>query len=275
MARIRTVKPEFWQNEELAEVSEPARLIALGVLNLSDDEGWFKAHPRLVEAALFPLTEPSLSTHECLKQLCAIGYLEVRTGTDGKDYAKVVKFTAHQKVNRPTPSKIRPLAEFSELSVSYHGALTGGKEGKGKEGNREQGMEGKLITEPSNKFDLLFDKFWSAGMKKTGKKASWPIFRRILSKQPDPEDFTEKLCADIRMRLSTGQLGFTELHPQTYLNGERWEDAEPVAPVSPQQMQHNARQAELAALDNQQFGGNVYEAEKFNDQPGLLLEQGP
>ena len=139
MARIRTIKPEFWLNEELASVSEPARLVAIGLLNLADDEGWFKAHSRLVESALFPFSEPSVSIHECLTQLSNIGYIVTYIGTDSKQYGQVVKFDEHQRVNRPSPSKIGPLIQFSEQSVINHGALTVGKEGKGK----EQGKEGK------------------------------------------------------------------------------------------------------------------------------------
>nr|MBF6067360.1 primosomal protein [Klebsiella pneumoniae] len=38
MARIRTIKPEFWTDEDMAEVSEPACLLAIGLLNYADDE---------------------------------------------------------------------------------------------------------------------------------------------------------------------------------------------------------------------------------------------
>lgn len=148
MARIRTVKPEFWTDEDLATVTETARLVAIGLLNLSDDEGFFNANIRLIECSLFPLTEPSLSIHECLKQLINIGYLDVRTTADGKSYGHVVNFTKHQKVNRPTASKIKPLfIDNSELTVltedslSNHGSITVGKERKGKEQGKEQGKD--------------------------------------------------------------------------------------------------------------------------------------
>ena len=172
MARIRTIKPEFWQNEELAEVSESARLVAIGLLNLSDDEGWFKAHARLIESALFPLTEPSMSIHECLNQLIEIGYITIHSGSDSKSYGNVVNFNAHQRVNRPSPSKIKALIDFSEDSVNNHGGLTVGKEGKGT-GNREQGT-GKGIDTPAkleySDDDLRF--------------ANW-MLSLITDKQPD------------------------------------------------------------------------------------------
>ncbi len=127
--RIRTIKPEFWENEDLAGVSEAACLLAIGLLNMADDEGYFKAHERLIMSAVFPIREPSVSAHAMLSELSGIDYIRLFTGTDGKTYGHVRTFLTHQRVNRPTPSKIAPLD-----SLSTHGALTAGKEGKGKEG---------------------------------------------------------------------------------------------------------------------------------------------
>ena len=108
--RIRTVKPEFWQDEDLAEISETARLVAIGLLNMADDEGFFNANEKLVSSLLFPLTEPSVSIHECFNQLVQSGYLKLYPCKKGKKvYGKVVNFLKHQKVNRPSSSKIKDL----------------------------------------------------------------------------------------------------------------------------------------------------------------------
>lgn len=139
MARIRTIKPEFWQDEDLAGVSETACLLAIGLLNHADDEGYFKANPALVRAAVFPLREPSVSVQCALTELSDIRFIVLFQGSDGKAYGLVRRFAEHQKVNRPSPSKIKELLPISEDSVIPHGALTGGKE-QGKEqgtGNRE------------------------------------------------------------------------------------------------------------------------------------------
>lgn len=142
MARIRTIKPEFWQDEDLAETSEPTRLLAIGLLNCSDDEGYFNANYKLLEASIFPLTDPSMSVHECLKQLCEIGYVKLYKCSKGrKTYGQVVNFMKHQKVNRPTPSKIRADVNFTEPSLSPHEPLTGGKERKGTGKGKEQGKD--------------------------------------------------------------------------------------------------------------------------------------
>jgi hypothetical protein len=223
MARIRTIKPEFWLNEELASVSEPARLVAIGLLNLADDEGWFKAHSRLVESALFPFSEPSVSIHECLTQLSSIGYIATYIGTDSKQYGHVVKFDEHQRVNRPSPSKIGPLIVFSEQSVSNHGALTAGKERKGKEQGKEgNGKEMKIVKES---ISCGFERFWLAGMTKQNKQGALKSFtKQHKESKQEIEIFTDYLINDVQQRLSAGVFGFDKMHPTTYLNQQRWHD---------------------------------------------------
>lgn len=168
MARIRTVKPEFWTNEDLAEVSEPARLLAIGLLNHSDDEGYFKANKSLIKAVVFPLSEPSVSIQGCLKQLSSVGYIRLFKGSDGKDYGKVVNFESHQRVNRPTPSKIKGMDSGSDDSLSIHGGLIEdsppegkGKEGKGgiKSGAQQADSEPAVEFLPTNKYGTEEEQF--------------------------------------------------------------------------------------------------------------------
>lgn len=152
MARIRTIKPEFWTDEDIASLSEPARLLAIGLLNHSDDEGYFKANHLLLKAAVFPLCEPSLSIHELISELSLINYIELTTGSDNKQYGRVRGFTKHQKVNRPNKSKIKDLCNFNECefnkeskitdySLSDHGCVTDDSLTEQGTGNREQVLE--------------------------------------------------------------------------------------------------------------------------------------
>lgn len=137
MARIRTIKPEFWQDEGLAEISETAMLLAIGLLNHADDEGYFRANIGLVKAAVFPIREPSVSIHGALHELSNEGYLELCTGSDGRNYGRIKSFREHQVISRPTESKIKGLWALTESSLSPQGELH--RERKGKEGIKEKG----------------------------------------------------------------------------------------------------------------------------------------
>ena len=72
-----------------------------------------------------------------------------------------------------------------------------------------------------------FGMFWGAGMRKVKKKDAERIFNKLIKKEKEPLEFTEKLVNDIKKRIALQQFGFDALHPTTYLNGERWEDEYP------------------------------------------------
>jgi len=133
MARIRTIKPEFWRDELLAGVTAEAALLAIGLLNHCDDEGYFNANPKLVESDVFPLRTLEKSTTELLRELSGIGYIEVFSGSDNKTYGKVANFEKHQVINKKTPSKIKSLCELRQDSHTTTVVLPTGKERKGKE----------------------------------------------------------------------------------------------------------------------------------------------
>lgn len=145
MGRIRTIKPEFWRHEALSDLPEATHILAAALLNYADDEGYFNANPKLVQAECSPLREPSVSTHDSLNALSSAGYIRLGDGSDGRVYGHIVKFTEHQRVNRPTPSKIKDISITWRDAVKPHPQFTESslpekEQGTGK-GNREQGKE--------------------------------------------------------------------------------------------------------------------------------------
>lgn len=76
-----------------------------------------------------------------------------------------------------------------------------------------------------DELNFCFDQFWQSGIRKVNKKKCKPIFIKSINNQKlTPCDFTSLLVKDIRLRISSNQLGFDLLHPTTYLAGERWND---------------------------------------------------
>lgn len=128
------MKPEWGASESLSTVSAEAHLLSAALLCYCDDEGYFRANPELVRGGTIPLRVDSARIEVLLSELESIGYIQRAVGKDGRLYGRVVNFSDHQVINRPTPSRIRPLVKFTHpplSSVSPHGALTVGKEGKG------------------------------------------------------------------------------------------------------------------------------------------------
>jgi hypothetical protein len=136
--RIRTVKPEFWQNEKLSALPEVVHMAAAALLNYADDEGYFNANPALIKAALFPLREPSVPIPVVLQHLSEVAYLTLGEGHDGRSYGRIIAFGEHQSINKPSASKIKPLAIVWESSDDVPGVVPEDSHWEQGTGNREQ-----------------------------------------------------------------------------------------------------------------------------------------
>jgi hypothetical protein len=136
--RIRTVKPEFWAHSVISRLDDAAKLLAIGLLNLSDDEGFFFSDPILVRNALRPFDEDSTRTRRALECLLKVGWIELSRHSEHGFIGRVANFTKHQKIDRPTASKIESYFDSTSLRRNFdEGSLL---EGKGKEGNgKDQG----------------------------------------------------------------------------------------------------------------------------------------
>lgn len=127
MARIRTIKPEFWEDERLAKLPVYARLLFIGTWNFADDNGALLANPVLMKSHIFPYEDIGISTiSEWIDMLVENGML-IRTTYNGKDYLVIRKFLIHQKINRksiriniPLPVVLQVIDEYNKT----HGVLT-------------------------------------------------------------------------------------------------------------------------------------------------------
>lgn len=93
----------------MVRLPDATKLLAIGLLNLADDEGFFHADPRMVRAALRPLDEDSTIVRGALEGLSIMGYVEIRDHPSYGPIGRVVGFGKHQRIDRPSPSKIRSL----------------------------------------------------------------------------------------------------------------------------------------------------------------------
>ena len=143
MARIRTIKPEFWHNEILARLPAETRLLAIALLNHADDHGYFWASAQLVRAACFPFDEDSTNVRRALDELSTAGWIERRIAPDGRHVGVVCKFAVHQRVDRPQHSKIKQIFNvsepFDERSTNDRRMLDDRSLLEQGTGNREQG----------------------------------------------------------------------------------------------------------------------------------------
>ncbi len=136
MARIRTIKPEFPQSESVGRLSRDARLLFIMLWTYVDDSGRARAASRMLASLLYPYDDDArdllpawldeLEAEKCIK----------RYEVDGSQYLEVCNWLTHQKIDRPTPSKIpappqsiasprEPSRVSSDGSVSGSGPVSG------------------------------------------------------------------------------------------------------------------------------------------------------
>jgi hypothetical protein len=110
VARIRSVKPEFHSDERLArDLTREQRLFYIGMWNEADDEGRLRANSRKLLGAIFPYEDDldGSFVDAVLVRLAETGRA-VLYAIGGERICQLTKFPKHQKVNKPTPSKLPP-----------------------------------------------------------------------------------------------------------------------------------------------------------------------
>lgn len=151
--RIRQVRPEFWQDEEVASWPVAVRLFYVGLWGVCDDAGYFEFVPSRIAAALFPYEPRHSREAHVEKWLAALIDAGKVVRFEGCEHAVVPTLTVHQKSggqpsctvkkehdveNRRTTDK-----SVSNVTVSRDrlGGGTGGESGPTEE---SAGFSGKL-----------------------------------------------------------------------------------------------------------------------------------
>lgn len=108
MARIRTIKPEMFESESLAECSVTAMLTFIGLLTQADDSGRQRDHPAIIAGRLWALRPEHTATHvaQDLEELAAAGLICRYTGCDGRGWLHIITWERHQKIDRPSASRL-------------------------------------------------------------------------------------------------------------------------------------------------------------------------
>lgn len=94
MAKIRGVKPEFWTDERVVEVSRDARLLFIGMWNFACDNGHLDDKPKQLKMKIFP-GDSDTNIEAWLDELVTAGRI-IRDGTT----ITIPKFAEHQKPHK-------------------------------------------------------------------------------------------------------------------------------------------------------------------------------
>lgn len=212
MARIRTIKPEFFTSEDIVSLTPMARLLYIALWCEADKEGRLLWKPRTFKMRYFPADDCSIDS--LCEELVSGGLVRLY----GEGFAFIPAFTMHQHINpRETGSQLpEPPEKLTRQPRVGHASprdsdAQGGREGKGRERRSRDASFG-------------FEDFWSAYPNRKARADA----EKAWAKLPiDDELLATILAAVARQRTSADWIkdgGKFIPHGATWLNGKRWLD---------------------------------------------------
>lgn len=105
MARSRNIKPGFFTNELLAELSAFDRLLFVGLWCLADREGRLEDRPKRIKMELFPCDSYDVS--EGIESLRKAGFVD-RYQVESFSVVEIVNFTKHQSPHGSEKDSVLP-----------------------------------------------------------------------------------------------------------------------------------------------------------------------
>jgi len=212
MARIRTIKPEFFTSEDIVALSPFARLLYIALWCEADREGRLFWKPKTFKIRYFPADD--LDINALCEEILASGVVELYD--DG--LAHIPMFLKHQHINpreskSELPEPVKKKARVSDASTTR----------ESRDSDVQVGREGKEGKEHAS-VDAGFDAFWQAYPLKKSKKDAVKAWAKI---KPN-EHLAGKILQAVQRAMTsedwTKDGGRYIPHASTWLNGERWND---------------------------------------------------
>lgn len=116
MARIRSIKPDFWTSEQVVDCSPLARLMFIGLLNFCDDAGIHPANERRIKMSVFPGDDIDHATiRRLIDELAGVGLIELYE-VENVEYLLVTGFAKHQRVEKPSYKHPKPVGSQQKIA---------------------------------------------------------------------------------------------------------------------------------------------------------------
>lgn len=122
MARTRSIKPGFFDNEILGEIEPLTRLLFIGLWCIADREGRLEDKPRKIKKMLLGYDDVDAGEVEkMLQKLHDTGFVH-RYSIENEQYIQVVNFAKHQNPHvKEKASEIPPPQELYKTSDTVYG----------------------------------------------------------------------------------------------------------------------------------------------------------
>lgn len=242
MARIRSLKPQFFTSLTMAELGVHTRLTFAGLWTHSDDEGRCLNEPRLIKAAIWPLDDEvtAADVERYVSELAKRDLVQLYRNGD-RHYLQVTNWHEHQSINKARHSDL-PGPDDDGSVPDERNPPVALPEPSRQEGNKEQGVRSKEQLSVGEDADggivPDFEDFWQAYPRHhengqiAGGGAKKPALARWNRLRPDEKRAC--MVAVAHYRADCERRGSPVKHPEGWLNERRWENwQQPARPPTP------------------------------------------
>jgi len=239
MARIRTIKPEFFDDPEVGDLSPWARLFFIGLWTQADREGRIAADWRRLKARLFPYDAKCPELSRLAVELHGKDMVRHYQDTDGRDCLWIVNFLTHQRPHPKEPaSTIEPWPGREKTEEKPKAVEKHGEPGKDTASRVDNGLwtmdhgsgegNGSLAMDhgdaPAVAVGDGFADFWEQYPNHKSRAAAEKAWRRLAPGAELREAIAAALAWQTRSVAWLKDGGGFVPHAATWINGRKWED---------------------------------------------------
>ena len=132
MARIRTIKPQFYDDIKIGRLSRDARYLYIALWVFADDVGVVNGDTIWLKSKVFPYDQIQIKQFEgWISELVKHGFIRLLSH-NGERFLYLPNFTRHQVINRPNYNELnipktlldKKLSAITDLSLINHGTIT-------------------------------------------------------------------------------------------------------------------------------------------------------
>ena len=255
MARIRTIKPEFWDSPDTARASAVARLAYIAMWNWADDQGRGTANLKELEGFIFPNDDvEELSGGKCRKFRDVVAEVSECFGVvfytvRGRPFYAIPAWDKHQRNERKAGSKYpgpdeadSPVLQGSEAESrnfrdSAAEAPQSSGPGTGEQGNRGTGEQSSSSSSAAasdgSPYTDEFLEWWKHYPRKQDKGGAFKAWKKIRHATLD-----ELIAGADRYANDPNRTDQYTKHAATWLNNRSWEDEDGLPARIPQSWNH-------------------------------------
>lgn len=231
MARIRTIKPEFWTDGKIIGLSAYARLFFIGCWNFTRcDRGHLDDDVMSLKFKILPADK--VNPEELMEELMDVGLID-RYESNGRKFLHIRRFIDHQKIDERWKTKCVYCAIHDESQKINHfdsckPTETHPNSPKLAETHPRMGLDGIGLDNtpptPHGGSEKCFEKFWNAYPKKKSKgqaEKAWLALKPTEQLVVEILQGIERAKTSEQWRKDAGQF---IPHPASWLRAKGWQD---------------------------------------------------